>query len=350
MAQHTGDYAIVVGINSYSQLRPLRAAHKDATEFAQWLHSPDGGGLPVKNVRLILSPDAFPADPLDATPVQKDIDKALRDFGVLNNRRIGRRLYFYFAGHGIGPTFDDVGLLMAPAAMNGLKRNIGLRPYRLYFHDHFLFDELVFILDCCRDPAHSVETAGPDFTIAHSPVSPVNDFVILAAAYGEKAFEPTDKVTDERRGLLTRAVLEGLQKPEAADSQGRFTAYTLREYVKKRVPALAKDEKLRQEPDIPLPEKDILFSTLPVGQLAKVNVRIAVTEDLGGSLILRDNAMQVIEERPAVVDQPPWNIRLLRNRWYAVEHTASEPGTPPAILDLRNVKHNPYVFHFPRPG
>jgi len=55
MANNPEDYAIVVGINYYPALRKLKAAEKDATLFAEWLMSPEGGGLPPDNVRLILS-------------------------------------------------------------------------------------------------------------------------------------------------------------------------------------------------------------------------------------------------------------------------------------------------------
>lgn len=138
MAHNDQDYAVVVGINAYPQLRVLRAAVGDATKFAEWLQLPNGGGLPEKNVRLIVSAETLPTEPLDAKPIQEDIDKALRDFGVEKNQWMGRRLYFYFTGHGIGPNFNNVGMLMAHAAMVRLNYNIGLQNYLDYFHEHVL--------------------------------------------------------------------------------------------------------------------------------------------------------------------------------------------------------------------
>src|SRR5215212_11472438 len=127
-------YAIVIGIDGYKQLRRLRAAGDDAQRFVAWLTCEDGGGLDPKNVKPILSPLVLPDDPLDAKPVLTEVTRALRDIGVGRGTRIGQRLYFYFAGHGFGPTFDDVGLLLADAAMERLGSNIGLRPHRLFFH------------------------------------------------------------------------------------------------------------------------------------------------------------------------------------------------------------------------
>jgi hypothetical protein len=345
MAVNETDYAIVIGINGYSQLRPLKGAKKDAAAFAEWLISPEGGGLPPKNVATILSLEQLPADPFEARPIQRDIDHALRNFGVERNQKIGRRLYFYFAGHGFGPNFDDVGMVMADAAMQRLKNNnIGLRPYLDYFHSTGLFDEVVFILDCCRDII-SIPTTGPTFTPeSPAPLGPVEDLVVLAAAYGEKAFEPTSAAVGERRGLLTQAVLEALRQPELADEQGRFTAFTLREHVLKRVPELANEEKLRQKPKFPrLPNEDMVFSTAP---LVNIRIRIVVPSGLTGELVLLHGTdRRELRRNPA--DQSSWDLELPRNSRYEIEHTASGLSV---ILDPRNAKDDPYVFKFPRPS
>ena len=129
------DFAIVVGINAYPQLTPLRGALQDANMFKNWLISPKGGDLPDTNVKTILSPDGFASDPFDASPIKRDIDRALRDFGLGNidledPQPIGRRLYFYFSGHGVGPNFDEVAMLMADAGPNFLNNNVGMRPYQ----------------------------------------------------------------------------------------------------------------------------------------------------------------------------------------------------------------------------
>lgn len=343
------DYAIVIGINTYPQLRVLRAAVTDAARFAEWLQLPNGGGLPSANVELIVSAETLPTEPFDAKPIQENIDKALRKFGVEQNQRIGRRLYFYFAGHGIGPSFNNVGMLMAHAAMCRLNNNIGLQNYRDYFHEHVLFDELVFILDCCRDHARIVTTAGPAFTPDAGPPGSVEDLVVLAAPYGEKAFEPTEADTREPRGLLTKALMEGLKQQLAADSYGNITASSLREYVRRRVPQLAKDAKLGQMPEVMPPVREILFQAAPPAAMEQVQVRIVAPPGLVGDLILRDSAATEMERRPAATatKRQPWEVTLVRNRWYAIEHTADPPGTPPAFIDLRTVGGGTYVFHVP---
>ena len=345
MAVNKDDYAIVVGINAYPRLRVLRAALKDASRFAEWLKSPEGGGLPADNVHLIFGPETVPSRLRDAGPMQEDIDDALSRIGVERNVKIGRRLYFYFAGHGFGPSFDDIGMLMAQAGTRLLKRNIGLRPYRIYFHNHALFDELVFIVDCCRDRAIGVETAGPDFTtIPDGPIGQVLDFIVVAAAYGEKAFEPVNGPVEEPRGLLTSAVLEGLRDAAATDASGRFTARSLEAYIKRRVPQLAKDAKLRQEPEVDPPQREIVFGTAPIQTMT---VRILAPPGLAGDLVLRDDDMAELERRPAAEatkDRPPWEVTVALNRRYAVQRTADPPGSLTDILEPNRLKGPQHVF------
>jgi hypothetical protein len=343
------DYAIVVGINAYPRLRPLKGALKDATKFAEWLKNPSGGALPERNVELVISPEEPQLNLRKAAPIQEDIDAALTRFGVERGKRIGRRLYFYFAGHGIGTAFNEVGMLMAHAAMTALKRNIGLARYRDYLHEHALFDQIVFIIDCCRDRTGGVETAGPDFTnTGDGPAGAVDDFTIMAAAYGERAFEPPPVDGGEPRGLLTAAVLEGLGDSALADGSGRFTSGSLERYIKRRVPEMAGDVKVRQQPEVYPPQAEIVFGSAPV---ETVPVRIVASSRLTGDLVLRDDQMVEIARRPAAGvtrNEPPWVETLSKNRWYAVQRTADPPGSPPDLLVLDTLKGPDYVFEVKR--
>jgi Caspase domain len=342
------DYAIVVGINQYPRLPVLHAALADATRFAEWLKLPTGGGLPEGNVKLICGPETLPPTGVDMVgPIQEQIDDHLSQIGVELNQRIGRRLYFYFAGHGFGPSFDEVGMLMAHASQTLLKRNIGLARYRRYFREHALFDEVIFIVDCCRDRAGGIETAGPEFTVAaDGPVGRVLDLTIMAAAYGEKAFEVrSDNGTAiEPRGLLTTAVLEGLQSPDAADAAGRFTSLSLAAYVKRRVPELAVDAKMRQAPDVDPPDSEIVFG---MADIETTLVRILAPPDLAGDLVLLDDAMVEMERRSAAdatIDRPPWLVTLDRNRFYVVRRTAVPRSTRPDIIEPLKLEGPNHVF------
>jgi len=173
------DFAVVIGIDGYAGLRPLKAAKRDATRFSEWLIDPGGGGLPPENVRLIRS-NITPGEPFSARPILQDIEEALWSIGVQQYTRLGRRLYFYFAGHGVGPAFNEVAMLLATAAMGRLT-NIGLTQVQRFFHDAAVFDEVVYILDCCREEQSAICT-GLSFMPPARPDRPAtNDFALLGS-------------------------------------------------------------------------------------------------------------------------------------------------------------------------
>jgi len=345
----TDHYALAVGIDTYPALRRLTSSVSDAVTFLDWLMDEEGGNIDPENVQLIRSPEQLPTDRFDARPVQDDIDRKLRDFGAERGRRIGKRLYFYFAGHGFGPTFDDVGMLMAGASMTSLAKNIGLRAYRDYFHETGLFDEVVFIVDCCRDNARGQPTSEPEFGAAAvtGRAPRVVDFVVLAAAYGEKAFAPVSVIDGERRGILTKAVLEALRgNPRALDAKGRVTAATLTVYVKERVKSLAEDDKLKQDPEIPQ-NPDVVLYQVDLGKLKKLRVHIIASPGLTGELIIRDaRDLTAIVDRCDVAkaqEADPWVKDLLPITRYEVENPDSDKVV---VLDPAKAKEEPYVFRF----
>jgi uncharacterized caspase-like protein len=344
----TDHYAIAIGIDTYPSLRRLTSSVGDATRFCEWLMDEDGGNLHPDNVRLVPSPKTTPGDRFDAKPIRDEIDRVLRDFGAELGTRIGQRLYFYFAGHGFGPSFDNVGMVMANASMDTLPHmNIGLREYRHYFHETGLFDEVVFILDCCRDNARDENTNGPQWP--PKPVAgkaaQVVDFVALAAGYGEKAFAPVDQIDGERRGILTKALLEALRGDlRAIDPKGRVTAATLKTFLTARVNELAKGENLKQEAKI-TDDPNLVLHQVDVTKVTRLKVHIIATARLtAGELIVREGTnreeiarRKVDEAREA----QPWEIDLLPITRYDIEHSDSDAN---AFLNPDNVKKEPHVI------
>lgn len=353
------DYAIVIGINSYSNLPELTAAQSDAAAFIEWLLKPDGGGLTANEVKEVKSPENGWDLESFARPVQEDIVQKLREIGIGRESpqtKIGRRLYFYFAGHGFGPKAVEVGMLMANAAEPGFLNSLGLAHCREFFKKHYLFDEVIYILDCCRDAGYStVSTRGfQPLLEMEQPmaVPPVEDFVILATAFGEKAFAPFDDKVNKRRGLLTSAVLEALKgEPRAADGRGNITANFLRNYVLKRVKELAKDLKTeaekKQEADVPeLPRNDFIFARVT----KRIQVRIIAPDGLDGDLIVINGADDIVEQKAAAQatrNETPWTLSLLKTAVpYWVKHSISEMEVK---LAFDKVEGDVYEFRFPRP-
>ena len=348
-------YAIVIGINGYMQLRPLKSANRDATRFAEWLASPEGGNLPSDNIKMILSPDPIPInmDPILAAPQQIHIDQKMRDIGFERNTKIGQRLYFYFSGHGFGPQFYDVCMLMANASIGRLKLNIGLMPYMSYIHEHNLFDEIIFILDCCRDRKPHVTPVEPVFSFEKADtLGEIKDFVILAAEYGEKAFEPKNPITGEGRGLLTQALLEGLKDPAAADHRGRVTNILLSKYLAKRLPKMAGEKKLQQAPEF-FPDsitKEIVISHIPVDQLSGVNVQVTAKAGLTGDIMLfaGGDLTNPVDQYPAehATLEAPWKIVLRHNTIYQLRHDGSGFKK---IINTQEITNEPNIIQIPEP-
>ena len=115
------DYAVVVGIAGYPKLGDLDGTENDAIAFSEWLVSADGGDVPRQNVKLVLSSDyPYNGRPTEALPttalVDQKFDELIED-GLGQGGRLGRRLYMFFAGHGIAPDIDETALLMANAAV-----------------------------------------------------------------------------------------------------------------------------------------------------------------------------------------------------------------------------------------
>lgn len=285
-------YAIVVGIQDYAGLQTLQAAKKDAVRFTEWLLREDGGNLPETNIHQRLSPASRPEDPFKSTPVLSDIQSALTAIGVRKGTRLGARLYFYFAGHGVGPKFDNVAMLVATAARDLLEENIGLDETRQYFHDIGVFDEVIYILDCCREKTRAT-CRGIGITPKPHAGAATNDFVLIGSVHGGKSFEVFDESTGARRGLLTQALLEGLDgAPGALDTQRRITSQTLADYVARRVSELSTAAGLSQQLDTPKPANPtIVLKALLAG--ADETYRLTVARGAasqGGEIVVANTA------------------------------------------------------------
>jgi hypothetical protein len=342
------DYAIVVGINRYPGIRELFGAEKDASQFAKWLGDPQGGDLPPENIKLVLSssiPSNFEpgATAFSAKPVKDTIDEKLWEIGIDEKDRVGRRLYFFFAGHGAAPSFDEVVLLMANASKERLSSNIGVRHYRDFLRKAASFDEVIIILDCCREFTTSAKPGEPVFRerLSQDRALLVRDVCIMGAGYGKKAFEP--KVGEERRGLLTKALMEALKDRKAVvPPTNAITAASVVEYLKNRVPELAKDTTVEQNPEFspnPMPDL-ILVGAPPATPQTKAVTRVIVDPALGGEVVLKTTNLDEIERRAAA--QMPWQLEL-EPGVYVLTHL---PSGADKVIDARKPQEVPDEYRF----
>lgn len=245
-------------------------------------------------------------------------------------------------------------MLLANASPSRLGYSLGLLPYREFFRKMEAFDEIVFILDCCRDPHGGVETLKPGFSLdARGDGTKIQDLVVLGAPYGDQAFQPFDpeyKGAKERRGLLTKAIIDGLTETDAADGLGRFTSSSLSFYLKQRMEELALAAGVEQTPNIDdtYLRQEIVFSTIPDSKLARVKVSITAPAGLNGTLQLLDGFGNELARQPAAAAAAPggWLVTLIRNRWYEVRLLPFKPGARPNIIDLTQLNGDPHVYEF----
>ncbi|MBL7198898.1 MAG: caspase family protein [Anaerolineae bacterium] len=311
------DYAIVVGINHYRDLNPLDGAKDDAKSFARWLRSAKGGNLPSENVKTFYSKAGATVPRLE-TLVDWFID-LIRAKSPDLDERIGRRLYIYLAGHGIGPGIDDAGLLTPSTSALAVKYLAG-RTYADYFREAALFDEVVLMMDCCRD--HDWELPEAFFPLKRQvdagAAHVVKSLYVYATGFGRKAREkPFDgKVA----GVFTHALLEGLSG-QAANQEGQVTGESLKDYVKRRVAAL-RAAGTDQQPHVLLPDDFVLCEGFDPPTVT-VTVELAAPAEEFSVSYGKD--MTPVDAVPRELDGGRWEIDLIPGKIYVFQ--VKENGT-----------------------
>jgi len=276
------DHAIVVGINRYPSLSDLGGPENDATDFANWLKKPDGGGVPGNRIALILSSHyAEAGNPLDAEPTTARVERAFDDLyeeGTGNAGRAGRRLYIYLAGHGFAPDIEEAALLMANAARGRTGHHIPGRPYANWFRKAAYFDEVVLFMDCCRDNLPRAPLRAPPYEVINSGTA-ARRYYGFATKWSRTSREK--KLADGRvSGVFTKALLAGLSGG-AADASGTITGTSLQDHVFNTVPSLLPANEI-QEPEFDFDKKqDIVFGTTT----ALFDVKVTVPAALKGQPI-----------------------------------------------------------------
>jgi hypothetical protein len=258
------DRAVVVGIDRYPALEALGGPENDATAFAAWLTDPAGGGVPPARVTRIVSSD-FPAPAAEPTTVAIDtaFERIIKDFDATGVG--GRRLYIFLAGHGFAPSVADAALLAANAAAGSFGHYIPGRLYCDWFRAAAMFEEVVLLVDCCRDARTTVPQRFPPWDLRTS-TTPSKFFVGFATEAGRVSRErPSAADGDRVRGRFTEAVIAGLR--HAADAQGRVTSQTLRDFVfnllAQEAESAGETELNRQEPKFPSTDR-IVFTRVSV--------------------------------------------------------------------------------------
>ena len=312
------DFAIVIGISRYPDLKDLEGPVKDAEDFKDWLVNT--AKVPDANVKTVLSDS--PPKP-GGRPVLDEIDRAFKEIFKAAKNVNTRRLYLYFAGHGCAAESNHVALLMANASMDDLNNGMNTTTYHEGLVRRALFPEQVIFYDCCRNYDRRVMGRDPTWT-TNDPVreaAGVTQFILYAAGFTQYANERAIDYSD-RRGLFTKALLEGLGGQAAKRRGGEWivTTDTLPGYIQTRLEQLIESQKLGLRQDIArgagLVRELILAKVSP--QLQRVIIR---TPGVAGMLIVKDDKLVEIKKVP--INQGEVELQLAPGRAYsfAVENT-----------------------------
>lgn len=273
------DYAILVGISRYPNpgFSDLEGPSNDVELFEAWLRSPEGGGITQDDhILKLVSPKPYPepVQPDEAPPTFEEFKRLFRRFCKPFEQAPGRRLYLYFSGHGFSERqrAEPHAAIYTADAEDGWPENIPGTDYAQRAMRKGWFQEVVLVMDCCRDSEINRKVAKPnmDESFDEGAAAQGKFLAFYAAPFGGKAQErPIPEAGGAVHGLLTYALVEALsQAPH--DAKGEITAYQLKSYLyaawARRFGADAPDK-----PKIQLPDgEDLVFQGAPGVALATV--------------------------------------------------------------------------------
>lgn len=310
MADGDKDYALVVGIDKYASansLKPLEGAVADAKDFKDWLMAK--AGVPEKHIKVMVS------DKKGTAPRLLDIVAEVENLYNLSpnsEEPIGRRLYIFLAGHGVGPDLDEAGLLAADTS-NVTKYFPG-RLYANLFRGRALFEQVVLCMDCCRD--EDADLPDPYFPFdrkktAGKLVNKVKQCYVFATGFARKSRER--KFGDKVRGVFTRALLDGLEHG-AIDGDGRLTGASLKRYLAREIPNLRGSDS-DQDPDLKGIDDDFVFAQgLPPRRMA---VTVQLSDAAKTLAVLYGKGLQPVDVKPVAIDATHVRVDVPAGKTYS---------------------------------
>jgi hypothetical protein len=203
------------------------------------------------------------------------------------------------------PDFDDAALLMANASQRFLGRHIPGHPYADWFRTAGAFDEIILLMDCCREDLPNVNPSYPSMTELKGNMDAVKYLYGVAARFGQDARETLLGNPPESRGLFSFAVMETLQSGPR-DANGELTASILAGSVMKRVRELS-------DPANPQDPKFILNDfTITAGASPRIDVRVQFAPGaIGEQIELLDGTLKVMAPpSPITASAAPVSLKL----------------------------------------
>lgn len=306
------DWAVVAGIRFYPGLRDLEGPIEDSTAFKRWAQ--DTGYVPDGQVLCIQSPPRRPTGTADAQPTVAALlhgfDTLIRAANKKKFHRLGRRIYFFFSGHGIIathsaiPDYREAALLAADADPLFLGKHIGVRSWAEWFRALGIFDDVFLFADCCRDNEDLVIPVPPGTPGWTAQRPEGRQFYAFSTKLASKAWEQKLGNPPRVRGVLSFVVTEALRNPKLYNEEGLLTAAALANHIYTTVPQYTE----RQEPIVDYPNNPgtpfIIAKWVP---RAKQTVQISFDPPQPGAtaeIFVGNNMQKPLDVH--VIDGAPW--------------------------------------------
>jgi Caspase domain len=331
---NTKDYAVVIGLNDYKGLEPLKGPYNDAVAFKEWLLSSDGGDMPAGNCFFIQAQTIGD----ETRPLQYDIDKALNNIYTKGKTTGYRRFYFFFAGHGLGIRFDESALCLPEWSDTFRFNALSSNEYHRYIVESGLFEEVFFFMDSCRN--RKVAAGGLRPTLGWvkpgDGTGKCNSFLAFGAEFDNRAFEAENQTTGNKeiRGYFTRALIMGLKSP---DRNGVVTTTSLKSFLNTKVTELAAEDQVHQQAKV---SDDFTAEVVITGAPMPTEVAVEISfSRANGEVVLEDPALNEVKRGDAATG--PWKLNLGKGR-YSLRYTADNNE---AIMKI-DLTVNPFVYVF----
>lgn len=214
--------ALVVGVNAYQFLQPLKAPARDAEAIAQMLQT--YGEFRVQRLPEVVQ--AGQPKIGQSTPIfLRDLETALVNLFKPKGSNIPQTALFYFSGHGIQ---KEAGIHEGYLAVSDANPDAGFYGLSLYWLRRLLQEspvrQRIVILDCC----HSGELL--NMLEADPGARAGTDRLFIAAS---REYEAAYESLHGDYSVLTQALLEGLDPRYA--STGAVTGHYLTAWVSDRL-------------------------------------------------------------------------------------------------------------------
>lgn len=230
-------WGVVIGVSRYKNVPPqaqLRFAHRDAEAFAAFLQTPNGGGFPSSNLKILLEENAT----LSA------IRTALGTW-VARSAEPADVVYLYFAGHGVTEGEREGYLLGYDSDPQDLYATaLSISELDKIVTERIRARTVVLLVDACHAGHLGWASRGPgEHALISRYMGEVGQrghgvFRLLASRADERSYE--GEQWGGGHGAFTYFLLEGLRGKADRDKDGVVRATEVIEFLSETVAAETK--------------------------------------------------------------------------------------------------------------